>query len=60
MKKDLTPERAKFWMDLKEKYNMKMWKTESQSKESLKEELQLKKYFAINFFDRKLKFYERQ
>lgn len=42
MKKDLFPERAKFWMDLKEKYNLKVWKTDSkpkETKEDLKDEL---------------------
>lgn len=39
IKKDLYPERAKFWMDLKEKYNLKVWKTDSKPKEDLKDEL---------------------
>jgi carboxylesterase type B len=39
MKKDLYPERLKFWSDLKEQYNLKVWKTESKPKIDSKDEL---------------------
>lgn len=38
MKKDLYSERAEFWMKLKEKYNLRTWKTEDVEKIS-KDEL---------------------
>lgn len=39
MKRDLYPERAKFWLELKEKYNLKIWKTDSKPKDDLKGEI---------------------